>query len=502
MERVRETGPAIGRGTRTCTRHAAVRSRRARRVGSRGRRLDADHRAQRRRAHARPAARTHPTCGAGRSRARCGRCTTVLPAVTCTVQSTLAHGPAAARHGIVGNGWYFRDLAEVWLWRQSNQLVAARRSGRRRARATRPSPAPSSSGGTTCTPSVDCRGDAAADLPRRRPQAARHLHPPGRAARRSCRRQLGPFPLFQLLGPGRRHRVQRLDRRRALHVLAAAQRPTLTLVYLPHLDYDLQRFGPASPGASRRRSREVDALCGRLHRRGARSWARTSSCCPSTASPRCRAPVHINRALREAGWLGVRRNSGREHARRRRLRAFAVADHQVAHVYVARPERSPEVAACLAALPGVERVLDAAGKRAAGLDHPRSGELVASPSPTLVHLLLLARRRARAGLRAHRRHPPQARLRPGRAVRRPGAALPEARAWRRGWRRRRSAALPDGRHPARRDAGARLARPAHRPRRGRPAVHHHGARTAGGDGPVPATAVKQLLLDHVFGAAP
>ena len=49
---------------------------------------------------------------------------TVLPAVTCTVQSTLLTGPAAASHGIVANGWYFRDLAEVWLWRQSNRLVA------------------------------------------------------------------------------------------------------------------------------------------------------------------------------------------------------------------------------------------------------------------------------------------------------------------------------------------------------------------------------------------
>ena len=49
---------------------------------------------------------------------------TVLPAVTCTVQSTLLTGLAPAAHGAVANGWYFRDQAEVWLWRQSNRLIA------------------------------------------------------------------------------------------------------------------------------------------------------------------------------------------------------------------------------------------------------------------------------------------------------------------------------------------------------------------------------------------
>jgi predicted AlkP superfamily pyrophosphatase or phosphodiesterase len=88
-------------------------------------------------------------------------------------------------------------------------------------------------------------------------------------------------------------------------------------------------------------------------------------------------PVHVNRALREAGWLKVRLERGLEQLDAGASDAFAVADHQLAHVYVARPELVPAVAACLAALPGVETVLDDAGKRAAGLDHARSGELVA-----------------------------------------------------------------------------------------------------------------------------
>ena len=47
----------------------------------------------------------------------------MLPAVTCTAQATFLTGTLPREHGIVGNGWYFRDLAQVMFWRQSNQLV-------------------------------------------------------------------------------------------------------------------------------------------------------------------------------------------------------------------------------------------------------------------------------------------------------------------------------------------------------------------------------------------
>ena len=53
---------------------------------------------------------------------------TVLPAVTCSVQSTLLTGSMPAEHGVVGNGWFFRDLGEVMFWRQPNSLVADRKS--------------------------------------------------------------------------------------------------------------------------------------------------------------------------------------------------------------------------------------------------------------------------------------------------------------------------------------------------------------------------------------
>ena len=90
-----------------------------------------------------------------------------------------------------------------------------------------------------------------------------------------------------------------------------------------------------------------------------------------------RDAIHVNRALRDAGLLAIKSELGRDMLDAGASDAFAVADHQIAHVYVRDPRRIPEVQRLVAGLAGVETVLDEEGKRAAGLDHPRSGELVA-----------------------------------------------------------------------------------------------------------------------------
>jgi hypothetical protein len=87
--------------------------------------------------------------------------------------------------------------------------------------------------------------------------------------------------------------------------------------------------------------------------------------------------VHINRALREAGLLRVRAEMGRDVFDAGASRAFALADHQLAHLYVRETTDLAAVKALVEGLPGVATVLDEAGKREAGLDHERSGELIA-----------------------------------------------------------------------------------------------------------------------------
>ncbi len=299
--------------------------------------------------------------------------TTVLPAVTTTVQSTMLTGALPRDHGIVGNGWYFRDLSEIWLWRQSNRLVGAEKvwdAAKRRD--------PS----FTCAKlfwwynmyahvdfAVTPRPMYLADG-RKLPDI--HTHPS--SLREELQGALGPFPLFRFWGPGADIASSKWIAESALHVLEH-KRPTLTLVYLPHLDYDLQRFGPNHPDIAAQVA-AVDALCEPLLAQARTIGAHVVVLSEYGITDVSR-PVHINRALREAGWLKVRLELGREQLDAGASDAFAVADHQLAHVYVARPELVPEVAACLAALPGVEAVLDESGKRAAGLDHARSGELVA-----------------------------------------------------------------------------------------------------------------------------
>jgi predicted AlkP superfamily pyrophosphatase or phosphodiesterase len=189
---------------------------------------------------------------------------------------------------------------------------------------------------------------------------------------------LGAFPLFHFWGPATSIASSRWIADAALYV-RREHAPTLTLAYIPHLDYDLQRFGPDDPRIVESLS-AVDAVAGDLiadaERDGARIIVLSEYGITSVSKP-----IHINRALREAGLLRVRVEDGGELLDIPQSAAFAVADHQIAHVYVSRAELIDEVRRIVGALPGVECVLDRAEQRAFELDHGRSGELVALARP-------------------------------------------------------------------------------------------------------------------------
>ena len=296
----------------------------------------------------------------------------ILPAVTCSVQSSMLTGKLPREHGIVGNGWYFRELAQVWLWRQSNQLVHGDKvwdEARRRD--------PSfkcaklfwwynmySSADISLTPRPMYTADG-----RKLPDV--YTDPPQLRAELSA--ELGMFPLFNFWGPRADISSTSWIARSAEHVIEKSA-PTLTLVYLPHLDYDLQRFGPNDARIVKALG-EVDAECARLFDFAQHKRLRVVVLSEYGITPVSDA-IHVNRALREAGYLRVRDELGLEQLDAGASRAFAVADHQVAHVYVKNPADLPAVRKLCEALDGVEQVLDAGGKLAVGLDHERSGELV------------------------------------------------------------------------------------------------------------------------------
>jgi predicted AlkP superfamily pyrophosphatase or phosphodiesterase len=305
---------------------------------------------------------------------------TVLPAVTCTVQSTLVTGLMPSGHGAVANGWYFRDLSEVWLWRQSNRLVAGEKVWEAaRARDAAFTCAKMfwwynmySSADWSATPRPMYPADG-----RKIPDHYAHpseLHDELDA-------KLGQFPLFKFWGPMTDISSTEWIARATRHVMETRD-PTLTLAYLPHLDYNLQRLGP-DLGHPRVQQdlRELDAVCGGLIDFAAETRREVIVVSEYGITPVTDA-VHINRALREAGLVKVRAEElGREILDPGASSAFAVADHQVAHVYVNDRSQLSRARNVLERLDGVEQVLDEHGKRAAGLDHERSGELVAVSAP-------------------------------------------------------------------------------------------------------------------------
>ena len=298
---------------------------------------------------------------------------TVLPAVTCSAQSTILTGALPREHGIVGNGWYFRDLAEVMFWRQSNHLVGGERiyeAARRRDPSYTTAKlfwwynmyAPVD-WSVTPRPSYPADGRKVFDS---------YSHPA--ELKDELQAKLGTFPLLKFWGPGTDVSSTRWIVDAALE-LQRRHNPTLSLVYLPHLDYNFQRFGPHDPRC-RQDLREVDAEAGRLIdaslARGAEVVVLSEY-----AITQVDRPVHLNRVLRESGYLTVRREQlGWETLDCGASRAFAVADHQLAHVYVANPADLQAVAALLAKTPGVDRVLDRTAQREYGIDHERAGELV------------------------------------------------------------------------------------------------------------------------------
>lgn len=214
-------------------------------------------------------------------------------------------------------------------------------------------------------------------LLRRRTQGTRLLHPAARAARRT-HREVRHVPLFHFWGPGADLVSSRWIVDATRHILRT-RRPDLALCYVPHLDYDLQRYGPDDPRAFRAAAALDTVLAPLLAE--ARAEGRTVVALSEYGITGVDRPVDINRALRRAGLLEVHTQDGMEYLDPMTSRAFAVADHQIAHVYVRRPADLPAVREALADLPGLERLLDDEGKKEHGLDHPRAGELVALAEP-------------------------------------------------------------------------------------------------------------------------
>lgn len=304
-----------------------------------------------------------------------------LPAVTCTVQASMLTGKSVASHGIVGNGWFDRALGEVQFWKQSSTLVQAPRVwDNAKARAGTTSRTADGSSFTSANFFWWYAMGSDADItvtPRPMyPADGRKLpdvwtHPP--QWREELQSRLGQFPLFRFWGPATDISSTDWIAAAAMDVIAR-ERPTLSLVYLPHLDYALQRHGP-DLARVRQDLREIDRVFGVLL-----AFLRRNDIEPIVLSEYGIAPVSKaalpNRMLRDAGFLAVRDEQGRDVLDPFESAAFAVCDHQVAHVVIRDASQAARVRSVFEAAPGVAQVLDATAQEAAGIRHARSGDLM------------------------------------------------------------------------------------------------------------------------------
>ena len=321
-----------------------------------------------------------PRLNAFRQGGRLAHITPALPAVTCTAQSNYLTGRPPRDHGIVANGWYNREQAEVQFWRQSNHLVQGQKVWEK-LRAAHP--------GFTCAKlfwwyNMYSSADFSITPRPMYPADGRKvfdIYTGPMAMRNEIKKDLGEFPFATFWGPAAGMKSPQGGPDAASRWIAASAKwveekhqPTLSLIYLPHLDYNLQRLGPAHPAIAED-VRAIDAIVGDLI-----NFFRQRGVTPVILSEygitSVDTPVHLNRLFRRQGWITIKDELGLELLDAGASRAFAVADHQVAHVYLNDPSLENAARTLLEKQPGVERVLDAAGKREAGLDHPRAGDLV------------------------------------------------------------------------------------------------------------------------------
>jgi predicted AlkP superfamily pyrophosphatase or phosphodiesterase len=342
-----------------------------------------------------------------------------FPAVTCTAQSNYLTGKLPSQHGIVGNGWFNRELSEVQFWKQSNHLVQQPKiwdALREQSEIVNRKSSivnlfwwfnmySSADYSITPRPMYPADGRKIFDV---------YSWP--YSIRTEIKHDLGEFPFFGFWGPAAGIRTPRGAADCATRWIAESAKwiehryqPTLNLIYLPHLDYNLQRLGPfvvgdevtslhsSTPHSALRTPHlsepphvgsniinpaiipdlcAIDAIVGDLMKFFSKRGVQVVLL-SEYGITNVHTPVHLNRIFRQQGWLTVKDELGLEILDAGASRVFAVADHQVAHIYLNDMSLEKSVREVLEKTPGIGEILGKVEKTEAGIDHPRAGDLIA-----------------------------------------------------------------------------------------------------------------------------
>lgn len=292
-----------------------------------------------------------------------------FPAVTCTAQSSMLTGSTPREHGIVANGWYDRESAEVRFWKQSNHLVHGEKVWEH-LRQRNP--------GFTCAKlfwwyNMYSSADIAMTPRPLYPADGRKvfdIHTQPMELREKVKADLGEFPFPSFWGPGAGIACSEWIAASAKWT-EEKEKPTLNLVYLPHLDYCLQKFGPGAPEIAPELA-AIDKVTGDLidylESRGVKVLVVSEY-----GISKVTRPVHLNRIFRKQGWIQIKDELGLETLDAGGSEVFAVADHQVAHVY-AKQGPTQQLKDFLLGIDGVAEVRDS-------IDGGRSGDFVVLAKP-------------------------------------------------------------------------------------------------------------------------
>jgi len=292
-----------------------------------------------------------------------------FPALTTTAQSSILTGTPPEKHGIVANGWYDRESAEVRFWKQSNHIVHGEKIWDTLRKSVP---------GFTCAKlfwwyNMHSTADfTITPRPLYPADGSKHfdIHTQPMGMRDELKAELGPFPFPAFWGPAAGIASSEWIAASAKWV-EQKHSPTLSLVYLPHLDYCLQKDGPAAPNIPAE-VRTIDRIVTDLISYYESRSIRVMLLSEYGISP-VDQPIHLNRLFREKGWLSIKDELGRETLDYGGCKAFAVADHQIAHIYVNDPAILPEVRALLESTGGIDEIRPQ--------NHPRSGDLIAIAKP-------------------------------------------------------------------------------------------------------------------------
>jgi len=300
-----------------------------------------------------------------------------FPAVTCTAQSSIVTGTTPRDHGIVGNGWYDRESAEVRFWKQSNHLVHGEKLWDTLRREIP---------GFTCAKvfwwyNMHATVDFSVTPRPLYPADGRKVfdvHTQPMSLRDDLKRDLGPFPFPAFWGPAAGIASSEWIAASAKWI-EQHHSPTLSLVYLPHLDYPLQKDGPLAANLPADLA-AIDRVAGDLIDFFESRGVTVALLSEYGISPVSR-PIHPNRLFRQQGWLSLKDELGRETLDVGGCKVFAVADHQVAHVYLNDRSLLRRVRSLLEETPGIDEVRTAGEMWRDGIGTQRAGDLVAIAAP-------------------------------------------------------------------------------------------------------------------------